>query len=138
MSTTMAHEPTHVIDAGGYRVTIGAGLRREFGALVASAAPAHHYAVVSDDAVAPHYAEALVALLARHGLSENILRAVVEKQEQVQLRKPQLALTPVAPAGTGGADSVEVAPGEVLLMAPAPSGRRSKSEPDRWYKVSMR
>lgn len=75
MSTMMAHEPTHVIDAGGYRVTIGAGLRQEFGALVASAAPAHHYAVVSDDAVAPHYAEALVALLARHGrTSEHRMR----------------------------------------------------------------
>ena len=28
-----------------------------------------------------------LALLARHGLSENVLRAVVEKQEQVQLNK---------------------------------------------------
>lgn len=67
MSAIAAHEPTRVVDAGDYRVTIGAGLRHEFAALVAAAAPAHHYAVVTDDDVAPHYADAIVADLARHG-----------------------------------------------------------------------
>ena len=67
MSTIAVHEPTRVVDAGDYRVTIGAGLRHEFAALVAAAAPAHHYAVVTDDDVAPHYADAIVAGLARHG-----------------------------------------------------------------------
>jgi 3-dehydroquinate synthase len=68
MGLVMAHEQSRVIDAGDYRVTIGAGLRHEFAALVASAAPAHRYAVVSDDDVAVHYADALVADLRRHGL----------------------------------------------------------------------
>jgi len=63
----MASGPTRVVDAGDYRVTIGAGLRHEFAALIADAAPAHHYAVVSDDEVAPHYAAPLVAELGRHG-----------------------------------------------------------------------
>jgi 3-dehydroquinate synthase len=67
MSSIMAHEPSSVVDAGAYRVTIGAGLRHEFGPRVAEVAPAHRYAVVTDDEVAPHYADALVAQLARHG-----------------------------------------------------------------------
>ncbi len=57
----------HSVDAGTYRVSIGAGLRQEFAALVAESARAHHYAVVSDDVVAPLWADALVADLARHG-----------------------------------------------------------------------
>lgn len=52
------------IDAGGYRVTVAAGLRHHFARAIAEAAPAHHYAIVSDDAVAPLYAEALTLALA--------------------------------------------------------------------------
>jgi 3-dehydroquinate synthase len=55
-----------VIDAGSYRVTVAAGLRHRFARFVADAAPAHHYAVVSDEAVAPLYAEPLARGLAAH------------------------------------------------------------------------
>jgi 3-dehydroquinate synthase len=54
------------IDAGSYRVVVAAGLRHQFGRLIADAAPAHHYAVVSDVEVAPHYGEALTLALASH------------------------------------------------------------------------
>ena len=67
MLIATANEPTRVIDAGGYRVTIGAALRHEFASLITAAAPAHHYAVVSDDEVAPLYADALVASLLPRG-----------------------------------------------------------------------
>src|SRR5438270_11215308 len=67
MATTTAHERARVVDAGSYRVTIGAGLRHELGSLVAGVAPAHHYAVITDDDVAPHYAPLAVAELSRHG-----------------------------------------------------------------------
>jgi 3-dehydroquinate synthase len=67
MAGAMAGEATHAVDGGGYRVTIGAGLRHELGVLVASAAPGHHYAVITDDQVAPHYADAALASLSRHG-----------------------------------------------------------------------
>ena len=67
MSGVVAHERSRVVDAGGYRVTIGAGLRHDFGTLVAEAAPAHHFAIVSDDEVAPLYAASLAPQLARHG-----------------------------------------------------------------------
>ena len=79
-----------------------------------------------------------LALLARHGLSENVLRAVVEKQEQVLLRKPRLSVTPVGPGAVETASSLEMEPGEVVLM-PGGGGRRFlRSSPDRWYKVTMR
>lgn len=58
-----------VVDAGDYRVTIAAGLRHDFGKHVAAAAPAHHYAIISDDEVAAHYAGDVVAQLARRGQS---------------------------------------------------------------------
>jgi hypothetical protein len=74
-----------------------------------------------------------LALLARQGLSENVLRAVVEKQEQLQLRKPRLSVSPVTPPGT-----LDVEAGDMILVPPTPAGRRGKPEPERWYKVSMR
>ena len=67
MGSMVAPDATRVFDAGDYRVTIGAGLRQELGVLVAAAAPAHHYAVLTDDDVAPHYANAAIASLGRHG-----------------------------------------------------------------------
>lgn len=81
-------------------------------------------------------AEAL-AQLVRQGLSENVVRAVVEKQEEVQLRKPKVSLSPVAPAGYVPGTAVDVGPGEAILMAPPDGGRRSKDS-ERWYKVLFR
>jgi 3-dehydroquinate synthase len=67
---------TRVIDAGSYRVTVAAGLRHQFSRLVAEAAPAHHYAIVSDDAVAPLYVEALtLALAAQAPVSVHVVPA---------------------------------------------------------------
>jgi 3-dehydroquinate synthase len=60
----LAH--TRVIDAGSYRVTVAAGLRQQFARVIAEAAPAHHYAIVSDDEVAPLYVEPLTLALAAH------------------------------------------------------------------------
>ena len=39
---------SRVIDAGTYRVVVAAGLRHEYARHIVDAAPAHHYAVVSD------------------------------------------------------------------------------------------
>jgi 3-dehydroquinate synthase len=75
MSTLVARELTssphlqRVIDAGDYRVTIGAGLRHDFAARIVESARAHRYAVVSDAEVGPQYGDALVSELARHGRS---------------------------------------------------------------------
>src|SRR5688500_7503568 len=54
------------IDAGSYRVIVAAGLRHHFARAITEAAPAHHYAIVSDDSVTPLYAEPLTLALAAH------------------------------------------------------------------------
>jgi len=54
------------IDAGTYKVVVAAGLRHEYARHIVEAAPAHHYAIVSDADVGPHYAEPLVLALAAH------------------------------------------------------------------------
>jgi len=78
-------------------------------------------------------AEALAAL-ARHGLAESVIRAVVEKQEQVQLRPPQVTMEPVAPREDG---RIEIAPGS-MLMLPSEKNKRPRGDAGRWYKISMR
>jgi 3-dehydroquinate synthase len=64
--TSPALASPRVIDAGSYRVVVAAGLRHEYARYIADAAPAHHYAVVSDVEVAPHYIEPLMLALAVH------------------------------------------------------------------------
>ncbi len=71
-----------------------------------------------------------LALLARRGISESVLRAVVEKQEQVQLRSPRVDISPI-PVGS------IVGPGDLFLV-PGSNGRKPRGDPDRWYKVSLR
>jgi hypothetical protein len=73
-----------------------------------------------------------LALLARHGLSEKVLRAVVEKQEEVQLRRPRLTVSPVGQAAG------ELEEGEAILVQPPGPRRLFRSEPERWYKITMR
>ncbi|MES2178420.1 MAG: 3-dehydroquinate synthase [Gemmatimonadota bacterium] len=58
---------THTIDAGAYRVHIGAGLRHSFAHTITDVAAAHRYAVITDDHVAPLYADDIVSNLSGHG-----------------------------------------------------------------------
>jgi len=67
MTAPSLRERSRVVDAGSYRVLIGAGLRHDFASQIASVARAHRYAVVSDSNVAPRYANALVESLAPRG-----------------------------------------------------------------------
>jgi len=62
-------ERQRTINAGSYRVTVAAGLRHEFADLIARAAPAFRYAVISDSEVAPLYADSLIDGLLSHGQS---------------------------------------------------------------------
>ena len=77
----VARTLTRAIDAGGYRVVIGAGLRRDFAECIVAAARAHTYAVISDDDVAPLYGDAIVSALAAHG------RAVLLRMPAGELHK---------------------------------------------------
>jgi len=67
MTDSSLRERSRVVDAGSYRVVIGAGLRHEFARHIAEAARAHRFAVVTDSNVAPHYADAIVEALAPLG-----------------------------------------------------------------------
>jgi 3-dehydroquinate synthase len=67
-----------VVEAGDYRVTIAAGLRHDFAKHVAAVAPAHHYAILSDEDVAPHYAGDVVTQFARRGQASLHLMAAGE------------------------------------------------------------
>ncbi|MDB4915593.1 MAG: 3-dehydroquinate synthase [Gemmatimonadetes bacterium] len=69
------------INAGGYAVHIGAGLRHEFAARIAASAPAHTYAVITDDNVGPHYAAPLIDALGAHGtVSSHLVTAGEENK----------------------------------------------------------
>jgi hypothetical protein len=76
-------------------------------------------------------AEAL-AHLARHGLSESVIRAVVEKQDQVRMQPERWSITPMPSAGAG---SVVAEQGDAILFTPG-AGRGSRATPDRWYRIA--
>ncbi|MEO7454842.1 MAG: 3-dehydroquinate synthase [Gemmatimonadaceae bacterium] len=60
-------DTTRIVDAGPYAIHVAAGLRHRFAALIAAAAPAHAFALVTDDNVGPHYAAGLASALDDHG-----------------------------------------------------------------------
>ncbi|MEP6732651.1 MAG: 3-dehydroquinate synthase [bacterium] len=66
-TTAVQHDPSRTIGAGSYEVRIAAGLRAEFASLIVAAAPAHRYAVITDDQVGPVYAAALMSALSAKG-----------------------------------------------------------------------
>lgn len=77
-----------------------------------------------------------IAHLARQGISEPVIRAVVEKQEQVQMRKPRLAIAPAT--NDPGTPAIELEPGEILMMPTPPQTKKARTDSDRWYKLTMR
>ena len=60
-------EDVRSIDAGSYVIRVGVGLRHTYAEEIARAAPAHRFAIITDDQVGPHYADALVSSLSAHG-----------------------------------------------------------------------
>ncbi|MEO8335953.1 MAG: 3-dehydroquinate synthase [bacterium] len=67
MTSTVAQGRSRTIDAGPYEVRISAGLKSEFASMIATAAPAHCYAVITDDQVGPLHAASVVGDLAQRG-----------------------------------------------------------------------
>jgi 3-dehydroquinate synthase len=67
MRSAVVRGRSRTIDAGPYEVRISAGLRSEFASIIATVAPAHCYAVITDDRVGPLHAGPLMDALASHG-----------------------------------------------------------------------
>lgn len=108
MADSSLQERSRVVDAGSYRVLIGAGLRHEFARHVARAAPAYRYAVMSDSNVAPHYAAALVDSLGPFGATS---LHVVEAGESRKTREEWARLTDEMLEAGCGRDTTVVALG---------------------------
>jgi 3-dehydroquinate synthase len=64
------------IDAGGYQVIVGRGVRRSLPERIRHTAPAHHYAIITDSHVGPlHAAELRDALAGESGVSVHTVQA---------------------------------------------------------------
>jgi 3-dehydroquinate synthase len=99
------------IDVLGYQVQVGAGLLNELGTVCRSVAPAHRYAIVSDDKVAPHWL-APAATAIRSAVPEAaISRTTVPAGEASKSREQWSALTDWLLAEGAGRDTVLIALG---------------------------
>jgi 3-dehydroquinate synthase len=96
------------IDAGEYRVIVGAGLRHEYASRIVAAAPAHRYVIITDEMVGPHYAESLASELGRHG---QVSTHRVPAGETHKTRDSWIALTDAMIADGCGRDTTVVALG---------------------------
>ncbi len=101
-----------MVDAGTYRVIIGASLRHDYATLISTAAPAHHYTVVSDSTVAPLYAHDLLSALAPHGRAT---LHVVPAGEASKSRESWISLTDAMLAAGCGRDTTVVALGGGMI-----------------------
>lgn len=91
----------------GYDITIAPGLLARVGAITRRVAPAHRYAVISDDLVAPLYAASVLASLGDAALGPFTMPA----GERFKTRSTWAALTDALLAANAGRDTVVVALG---------------------------
>jgi 3-dehydroquinate synthase len=97
------------IDAGDYEISVAPGIFARAGEIVAAAAPAHRYAVVSDSNVAPLHATGLIAQLDRHG--DAVPLCTVPAGEAHKTRETWAAVTDELLQAGLGRDSAIVALG---------------------------
>ena len=100
-----------VITLPGYRVTIAPGSLDDAGAIIAAAAPAHHYAIVSDPNVAPLYAERVRASLAGVASGATLSLLLVPAGEEHKTRELWAHLTDELLASGAGRDTTIIALG---------------------------
>jgi 3-dehydroquinate synthase len=108
-ATSSTRDPVSFIDAGGYEISVAAGLIGRAGEIASAAAPAHRYAVVSDSNVAPLYASRLVEQLGQSG--ETVPLCTVPAGEAHKNRDSWTAVTDQLLAAGLGRDSAIIALG---------------------------
>jgi 3-dehydroquinate synthase len=108
-----AHERAtpRVITLPGYRVTVAAGALDDAGGIIADAAPAHHYALVSDPNVAPLYAERVRDSLAAAAPAASLSLLLIPAGEEHKTRELWAHLTDELLAAGAGRDTTIVALG---------------------------
>lgn len=94
------------VPLGSYRITIGAGVIGRVGALARERSPAHRYALITDDVVAPLWADRVLATF-----EDRPTVHVVPAGEQYKSRETWAALTDELLAAGHGRDSAVVALG---------------------------
>lgn len=101
----------HVVALPGYEVTIAAGALEHAGDIIVRAAPAHHYAIVSDPNVAPLYVERVRAAItaAAPGVAMSLL--LVPPGEEHKTRELWAHLTDELLATGAGRDTTILALG---------------------------
>ena len=100
-----------VVALAGYEVTVAPGALHDAGAIIARAAPAHHYAVVSDPNVAPLYVERVRASLADAAPGATMSLLLVPPGEEHKTRELWAHLTDELLASGAGRDTTVVALG---------------------------
>ena len=101
----------HVVALPGYEVTIAAGALEHAGDIIVRAAPAHHYAIVSDPNVAPLYVERVRAALAAAAPGVAMSLLLVPPGEEHKTRELWAHLTDELLAAGAGRDTTIVALG---------------------------
>ena len=100
-----------VVTLPGYEVTIAAGALEHAGELIVRAAPAHHYAIVSDPNVAPLYAERIRAAIAAAAPGVAMSLLLVPPGEEHKTRELWAHLTDELLATGAGRDTTIIALG---------------------------
>ena len=101
----------HVVSLAGYQVTIAPGALHGAGEIIAAAAPAHHYAVISDPNVAPLYVERVRASLAAAAPDATMSLLLVPPGEDHKTRELWAHLTDELLASGAGRDTTIIALG---------------------------
>jgi 3-dehydroquinate synthase len=102
---------SRVVALPGYSVTVANGALDDAGAIIADAAPAHHYAVISDPNVAPLYVERVRASLAAAAPGAAMSLLLVPPGEEHKTRELWSHLTDELLASGAGRDTVVLALG---------------------------
>ena len=119
-----APRPPKRIALGGYEAIVGNGVFEQAGSIVRAVAPAHRFAIISDENVAPLYAERLSASVG--GAQTQLF--TIPAGESHKTREQWARLTDALLAAGFGRDTTLLAPGGRVLgplpaLVPAPSLR---------------
>ena len=130
-------DPVHSIGILGYQVAVGPGLIDGLGERCAAAAPAHVFAIVTDDQVAPRWLSRAERALQDRGGADRVISSVIPAGEASKTRDRWSALTDWLLTEGCGRDTTVVALGGGVVRPPGlcghvPAGSRCRSPPAAW------